>query len=47
MNDRDAGVTCLLTIHGIGFQQPPDDNRAFPGMPTDSISTCTISSKAC
>jgi hypothetical protein len=26
-----VGTTCLVTIHGIGFQQPPDDADGTPG----------------
>lgn len=25
---RDSGITCLVTIHGIGFQQPPGEGTA-------------------
>jgi hypothetical protein len=26
-----AGVTCVVTVHGIGFQQPPNENPNDPG----------------
>lgn len=28
-------VTCLVTIHGIGFQQPADDSHQIPGYADD------------
>src|SRR5690348_6207431 len=28
MNSDNPGITCIVTIHGIGFQQPPDKDVA-------------------
>ena len=28
---RPTGITCLVTIHGIGFQQPPIDEKGVSG----------------